>query len=137
MSSTEEGKINQKFLTYLISSLNIEALPRGGKNMMEVIKRDGTREVVKMERILHAVTRACRGLDKVEPIEIAKRTISGLHNGSTTKELDDLSISNAVMLMADEPNYSKVAARMFSESIRKFYVSHLNINLPIHIYTRR
>ncbi len=87
--------------------------------MMEVLKRDGTREVVKMEKILHAVTRACRGLDNVEPIEIAKRTISGLHDGSSTKELDDLSISNAVMLMAEEPNYSKVAARMLADGIRK------------------
>ena len=52
-----------------------------------------------------------------EPLEIAKRTISGLHEGSTTQELDDLSISTAVMLMAEEPNYSKVAARMLSESI--------------------
>lgn len=86
---------------------------------MEVIKRDGTRETVRMEKILDAVNRACRGLDNVEPIEIAKRTIAGLHNRSTTEELDQLSISNAVMLMADEPNYSKVAARMLAEGIRK------------------
>lgn len=86
---------------------------------MEVVKRDGSKEEVKIEKILHAVNRACRGLDHVEPIEVAKRTISGLHQGSTTAELDELSISNAVMLMADEPNYSKVAARMLSESIRK------------------
>src|SRR3954462_10805993 len=87
--------------------------------MMEVIKRDGTRETVRMEKILDAVNRACRGLDQVEPIEIAKRTIAGLHNNSTTKELDQLSISNAVMLMADEPNYSKAAARMLAEGIMK------------------
>ncbi len=87
--------------------------------MMEVVKRDGTREIVRMEKILDAVNRACRGLDNVEPIEIAKRTIAGLHNNSTTQELDQLSISNAVMLMADEPNYSKVAARMLAESIMK------------------
>ncbi len=86
---------------------------------MQVIKRDGAREPVKIEKILHAVNRACRGLDRVEPIEIAKRTIHGLHDGSTTQELDELSIANAVMLMMDEPNYSKVAARMLSESIRK------------------
>jgi ribonucleoside-diphosphate reductase alpha chain len=86
---------------------------------MHVIKRDGTKEEVKIEKILHAVSRACRGIKNVEAIEIAKRTISGLHDGSTTKELDDLSISNAVMLMADEPNYSRVAARMLSESILK------------------
>ena len=86
---------------------------------MHVIKRDGSKEEVKIEKILHAVTRACRGINNVEALEIAKRTISGLHDGSSTKELDDLSISNAVMLMADEPNYSRVAARMLSESILK------------------
>lgn len=86
---------------------------------MEVIKRDGTREIVKIEKILHAVNRACRGIPLVESIEIAKRTINGLHQGSTTEELDNFSISNAVMLMSDEPNYSQVAARLLSESIRK------------------
>ena len=86
---------------------------------MHVIKRDGTREDVKIEKILHAVNRACRGIQNVESLEIAKRTINGLHDGSTTQELDDLSIATAVMLMSDEPNYSKVAARMLSESIRK------------------
>lgn len=86
---------------------------------MEVIKRDGTKENVKIEKILHAVNRACRGLERVEGLEVAKRTINGLHNGSTTQELDDLSIANAVMLMAEEPNYSKVASRMLSESVHK------------------
>ncbi|MFZ9596224.1 MAG: ribonucleoside-diphosphate reductase subunit alpha [Bdellovibrionia bacterium] len=86
---------------------------------MQVIKRDGTFEDVKIEKILHAVNRACRGIPGVESLEIAKRTISALHQGSTTQELDELSISNAVLLMTDEPNYSKVAARMLAESIRK------------------
>ena len=86
---------------------------------MHVIKRDGSREEVKIEKILHAVNRACRGIAGVEALDIAKRTISGLHDGSTTEELDNLSIATAVMLMAEEPNYSKVAARMLSESVRK------------------
>ncbi len=33
---------------------------------MQVVKRDGTHEEVKIEKILHAVNRACRGLDRVE-----------------------------------------------------------------------
>lgn len=86
---------------------------------MHVVKRDGSREEVKIEKILHAVNRACRGIENVEALDIAKRTISGLHDGSTTEELDNLSIATAVMLMAEEPNYSKVAARMLSESVRK------------------
>src|ERR1700757_2127599 len=86
---------------------------------MQVVKRDGSKEEVKIEKILHAVNRACRGLENVEALEVAKRTINGLHEGSTTQELDELSISNAVLLMAEEPNYSKVAARMLADSIRK------------------
>jgi ribonucleoside-diphosphate reductase alpha chain len=86
---------------------------------MQVVKRDGTKEDVRIEKILHAVNRACRGIPNVESLEIAKRTINGLHDGSTTEELDNLSIATAVMLMAEEPNYSKVAARMLSENIRK------------------
>ena len=64
--------------------------------VMQVIKRDGTREDVKIEKILHAVSRACRGLENVEAIEVAKRTISGLHEGSTTEELDGLSIASKI-----------------------------------------
>lgn len=86
---------------------------------MKVVKRDGSYENVKIEKILHAVNRACRGIEGVESLEVAKRTINGLHEGSTTQELDELSISNAVLLMAEEPNYSKVAARMLADSIRK------------------
>jgi ribonucleoside-diphosphate reductase alpha chain len=92
---------------------------------MQVIKRDGSKEPVKIEKILQSVNRACRGLNNVEAIEVAKRTISGLHDGSTTEELDALSISTAVMLMGDEPNYSKVAARMLSESVRKEVGRHM------------
>ena len=86
---------------------------------MEISKRNGTTEPVQIEKILNSVSRACRGLVNVEALEIAKRTIHGLHNGSTTRELDQLSISNAVMLMAEEPSYSKVASRLLTESIRK------------------
>lgn len=86
---------------------------------MYVVKRDGSREEVKIEKILHAVSRACRGIENVVPLEVAKRTINGLHEGSTTEELDNLSIETAVMLTVEEPNYSKVAARMLAETIRK------------------
>ncbi|MFN3394767.1 MAG: ATP cone domain-containing protein, partial [Candidatus Thermochlorobacter sp.] len=86
---------------------------------MYVVKRDGSHEEVKIEKILHAVSRACRGIENVVALEIAKRTINGLHEGSTTEELDNLSIETAVMLTVEEPNYSKVAARMLAETIRK------------------
>jgi ribonucleoside-diphosphate reductase alpha chain len=86
---------------------------------MHVIKRDGSREAVKFEKILNAVGRACAGLSGVEAVEVAKQTISGLHEGSTTRELDERSIATAVMLTATEPNYAKVAARLLSAYIHE------------------
>ncbi|MBO9539534.1 ribonucleoside-diphosphate reductase subunit alpha [bacterium] len=81
---------------------------------MQVIKRDGTKEDVQFDKILRAATRACEGLRGVDPIEIAKQTIAGLHEGSTTRELDERSIATAVMLVTEEPDYSRVAARLLS-----------------------
>ncbi|MNX63798.1 Ribonucleoside-diphosphate reductase 1 subunit alpha [compost metagenome] len=81
---------------------------------MQVIKRDGTREDVRFEKILQAATRACEGLSGVDPIAIATQTIAGLHEGSTTRDLDERSIATAVMLVTEEPQYSRVAARLLS-----------------------
>lgn len=84
---------------------------------MQVIKRDGTREDVQFEKILRATTQACEGLSGVDPIEIAKQTIAGLHEGTTTRELDERSIATAIMLVTEEPNYSRVAARLLADYV--------------------
>jgi ribonucleoside-diphosphate reductase alpha chain len=92
---------------------------------MLIVKRDGTREGVQFDKILRAVTQACDdvrhgaadGLPGVDPVVIAKQTIAGLHDGATTAELDEQSISAAVMLMLEEPTYSRVAARLLSRLI--------------------
>ena len=44
-----------------------------------------------------------------DPNRVAVRTIGGLYNGASTKELDELSIQTASSLIAEEPNYSKLA----------------------------
>ncbi len=61
---------------------------------MHVIKRDGTTEEVKVEKILHAVDKACRGLENVEALEVAKRTINGLHDGSQFGDVNDLVVQS-------------------------------------------
>jgi len=81
---------------------------------MQVIKRDGTREDVRFEKILQAATRACEGLTGVDAIAIATQTIAGLHEGSTTRDLDERAIATAVMLVTEEPQYSRVASRLLS-----------------------
>ena len=58
-------------------------------------------------------------LDLVDPMRIATRTISGLYNGATTQELDQLSIQTASSLIAEEPQHSKLAARLLGAYVDK------------------
>jgi ribonucleoside-diphosphate reductase alpha chain len=86
---------------------------------MRVRKRNGDFEPVDVNKIVRAVQRCAEGLDGVEPLRIATRTISGLCEGATTEELDELSIRTAAGLIVEEPNYSRLAARLLSTYIDK------------------
>jgi len=89
------------------------------QTMMRVTKRNGTTEPVDLNKIVRAVNRSCRGLAEVDAMRVATKTISGLYDGATTSELDRLSIQTAASLVAEEPQYSRLAARLLSAYIAK------------------
>ncbi len=86
---------------------------------MRVQKRDGSMQAVDVSKIVRAVERCAIQLAGVDPMRVATRTISGLHDGATTTELDELSIRTAAALISEEPNYSKLAARLLATFIDK------------------
>ena len=86
---------------------------------MRVRKRNGTLEPVDVNKIVNAVARATEGLHGVDPMIVSTRTIAALADGATTQELDELSIRTAAGLIVEEPNYSKLAARLLSTYIDK------------------
>ena len=86
---------------------------------MQVRKRDGSVEPVDVNKIVRAVSRCCTGLAHVDALRVATRTISGLYDGATTKELDELSTRTAASLMSEEPEYSSLAARLLGTYIDK------------------
>src|SRR5438552_3273517 len=88
-------------------------------SQMQVRKRNGSLEPADVNKIVRAVERCCEGLRSVDPIRIASKTIGGLFNGATTKELDLLSIQTAASLIAEDPEYSKLAARLLDGFITK------------------
>ncbi len=90
-----------------------------GASGMRVQKRNGELEAVDVNKIVRAITRSAIGLDGVDPMRIATRTISGLRDGATSLELDELSIRTAAALVSEEPNYSRLAARLLSTVIDK------------------
>ncbi len=86
---------------------------------MRVKKRNGSLEPVDLNKIVNAIARAAEGLMGVDPMVVTTRTISPLPDGSTTQELDELSIRTAAGLIVEEPNYSKLAARMLATYVDK------------------
>lgn len=87
--------------------------------VMHVRKRNGELEPVDVNKIVRAVQRSSTGLSQVDVIRVASKTIGGLYDGATTRELDAISIDTAAALIAEEPQYSKLAARLLLGTILK------------------
>ncbi|MGA9525200.1 MAG: ribonucleoside-diphosphate reductase subunit alpha [Myxococcaceae bacterium] len=86
---------------------------------MRVRKRNGNTEPVDVTKIVRAVDRCCAGLSEVDAVRVATRTISGLYDGATTRELDQLSIQTAASLIVEEPQYARLAARLLGNYVEK------------------
>ena len=86
---------------------------------MQVRKRNGDDEPVDVNKIVRAVDRVCDDLADVDPMRVATRTISGLYDGASTDELDRLSIQTAAEMIGEEPQYSRLAARLLAGYIDK------------------
>jgi ribonucleoside-diphosphate reductase alpha chain len=101
---------------------------------MFVIKRNGKKETVKFDKVTARIEKLCYSLSPmVEPIEVAKKVISGIYDGVTTSELDNLAAETAASLTSKHPDYALLASRIavsnlhkntqksFSATMRKLY----------------
>ena len=88
---------------------------------MLVVKRDGRRESVKFDKITSRIEKLCYGLDMnyIEPVDIAKKVISGIYDGVTTVELDNLAAETAASLTTKHPDFAKLAARVAISNLHK------------------
>jgi ribonucleoside-diphosphate reductase alpha chain len=89
------------------------------RSVMQVRKRNGDLEKVDVNKIVRAIDRCTLGLEYIDPMRVATRTISGLYDGATTAELDELSIHTAAGMISEEPEYSLLAARLLANYIHK------------------
>ncbi len=106
--------------------------PPEGPIVMRVRKRDGTLSAVDVNKIVNVALACSTGLKEVDPMRVAAKVISGLYDGATTKELDQLCIQTAALLIGEEPQYSRLASRLLArfigeevtnQHIRNFYDS--------------
>ena len=97
---------------------------------MEVLKRDGSSEPVKLDKITARIKKQTYDLnpDHVDYMEVVKKTISGLHDGITTTELDNLAAETAASLSSIHPDYSLLGSRVAITRLYKNLVKPFSKN---------
>ena len=88
---------------------------------MHVIKRDGTKEPVRFEKIANRIRKMTYGLnpDYVDPAGVAQKVIAGIYDGITTSELDNLAAEISASLIPKHPDYSILASRIAVSRLHK------------------
>ncbi len=85
---------------------------------MEVIKRNGTREPIMLDKITERVENLSYGL-KVEPVEITKKVAVSVIDSMTTKDLDVLVAETAASMTPVHPDYGFLAGRIAASDLQK------------------
>lgn len=88
---------------------------------MNVIKRDGRRVPVQFDKISSRLEKLAYGLDSrhVHPSAITQKIISGVYDGVTTVELDNLAAETAAYMTTIHPDYAVLAARVAISNLQK------------------
>lgn len=88
---------------------------------MFVYKRDGHKEPVKFDKITARISRLCYGLDPrhIDAVKITQRIISGVYEGVTTVELDNLAAETCAYMTTVHPDYATLAARIAISNLHK------------------
>lgn len=89
-------------------------------SVISVVKRDGKKEAINLDKIHRVVIWACEGLTGVSPSEIELRAQLQIKSGTKTTEIHEMLIKSASELISEEaPNYQFVAARLVNYQLRK------------------
>jgi len=88
---------------------------------MQVIKRNGKKESVNVEKIISRIEKQCYNLDAkyVVPFEVAQKVIEGIYDGVTSRQLDELAAETAASLTTKHPDYAILASRLAVTSLHK------------------
>ena len=103
--------------------------------MIKVVKRNGKKEPVMLDKIVDRITQQTYRLDQkwVVPFDVAQKVIAGVTPDIKTSTLDQLAMETAASLATKHPDYSILAARLaitalhketkksFSETVKDLY----------------
>lgn len=88
---------------------------------MYVLKRNGTREDLCLDKITSRIRKLCYGLNAewIDPVKITLKVVSGIYSGITTTELDLLTAETCAYSSTYHPDWSKLGARILCSNLHK------------------
>ena len=99
---------------------------------LHVIKRDGTKQPLDIEKLHKVVIWATYGLSGVSASEVELKSQIQFYNNIKSTTIQETLIKAASELISEEsPNYQYVAGRLINYNIRKEVYNH---HTPCHIY---
>ena len=100
-----------------------------------IVKRDGTKEPIDIEKLHKVVEFACNNLAGVSASEVELKSHIQFYNNMTTKDIQETLIKAAAELISEEsPNYQFVAGRLICYDLRKeVYKKFEPISLYKHV----
>jgi len=89
---------------------------------MKVRKRNGKLEEVNLNKITTRLSKLVTDIEPklaIDPIIVATKVVSGIYDGVTTLELDNLAAETAATMISIHPDYGELAARVEISSLHK------------------
>ena len=87
---------------------------------IQIVKRDGRKETLDLDKLHTVVFHACEGITGVSPSEVEIKSHIQFYNGITSSDIQETLIKSASDLISEEtPNYQYVAGRLVNYHLRK------------------
>ena len=88
--------------------------------MIEVVKRDGSRASLDIEKLHKVVFYACEDINGVSASEVEIRSHIQFYNGMSSVDIQETLIKSAADLISEEtPGYQFVGGRLINYHLRK------------------
>ena len=85
-----------------------------------IIKRDGSKEDLNLDKLHKVVFHACDGISGVSPSQVEIKSHIQFYNGIKSSDIQETLIKSAADLISEEtPNYQYVAGRLVNYHLRK------------------
>jgi len=100
-------------------------------SVVTVTQADGTTRPLDTQRLKALVAEACAGLEMVDGERILNQACRNLYDGVKEKEVSQALVMSARTLIEQEPDYSRTAARLLLDILRREALAFLGLHCEV------